>query len=148
MQGLTGGYFGRYGSDMGKPTGGRQSWQELALCTSLSPEEADAIFFPKPGGKSKQADKFCLACPVRDKCLEQALVLGPSAIGFWAGTTEPERRRMAGFLRMLPSEFDIPEPTARSRRLRSIPAGDNILNDPLFGVEGPSMEEELRMYGM
>jgi WhiB family redox-sensing transcriptional regulator len=131
---------------MGKPIGGRSGWQELARCATLTPKESDAIFFPKPGGKSKQADAFCLGCPVRDKCLDQALTLGPSAIGFWAGTTEPERRRMAGFLKMLPSEFDIPEP--RNRMPRRIPVSDNVLGDPLFGVEGPSMDEELRMYGM
>lgn len=133
---------------MGKPIGGREGWQELALCAQLSPIEADAIFFPKPGGKSKQADEFCKGCPVRAKCLDRALTMGPSAIGFWAGTTEPERRRMAGFLKMLPSEFDIPEPTLKSRRLRPIPSLDNVLNDPLYGVEGPTRDEELRMYGL
>lgn len=123
-------------SNVGKPI---SSWRTEAKCAKLAPSESDAIFFPKPGGKSKTADIFCSDCPVRNKCLNEALLRGGS--GFWAGTTEPERRRMTLFLKLLPNQLDdfMPvEPTARSRRLILVPVSVNVLNDPLYDVADPT----------
>lgn len=139
---------------MGKPIGSRprSRWEELALCRNLTPEQADAIFFPSGGGKSNKAQKFCESCPVLKECLQNALEKG--AVGFWAGTTEPERRRMIEFLQLIPSQLDtIPDVVPVRPKYRKITPNENPLNDPLFGVDGPSDDElssleNLRAYGM
>lgn len=70
----------------------------------------------------------------------------------WAGTTEDERRRMAKFLGLVTSQLDDflpPAPTVKDRPRRIKPKA-NPLDDPLFGVEGPSEAElaDLALYGM
>lgn len=118
------------------------SWRNKRKCRNLTPQEADKIFFPKPGGKSKAAKEFCSDCPVINKCLDEAITLG--LIGMWAGTTDGERRRMVEFI----GSIDVvmpPEPTAQTRRPKRIPADPNPLRDPLYGVEGPSLEEVIQL---
>lgn len=112
-------------------------------CSQLAPEEADALFFPPPGGKSKAAKLFCSDCPVIDTCLKNQLRLGGP--GFWAGTTESERARMVTFLGMLPAELDDFVPPVKRNKVRRIVKEANILGDPLYDIEGPSPEEELKM---
>jgi WhiB family redox-sensing transcriptional regulator len=45
-----------------------------------------------PGNLAK-AQALCEICPVRQECLEVALV-DPDLVGLWGGTTELERRGM------------------------------------------------------
>lgn len=133
-------------SVMGKSSAG---WRDRAKCAKLSISESDQLFFPGPGGKSKAAAKFCEGCPVVAECLNETLALG--GVGFWAGTTEGERERMIKFLGLMPAQLDtVPEEVPRRRKLRNIPAATNILDDPLYGVEGPSELElaDLSRYGM
>lgn len=136
---------------------GSGSWRNKRKCRNLTPEQADKIFFPKPGGKSKAAKAYCLDCPVISQCLKENLALGALSQGMWAGTTEPERRRMAQFMGLVAVELDNfmpPEPKARDRRLRRIPPKVNELDDPLYGLEGPSddeimlMETEAKSFGL
>lgn len=61
-------------------------------CDDLSPVEADKLFFPGPGGKVNKARKFCDSCPIVGICLQNAIDY--ELEGFWAGTTEDERRSM------------------------------------------------------
>lgn len=137
---------------MGIPEGAEsQSWRYKRKCKNLSPSQADTIFFPKPGGKSNAAKKYCETCPVINRCLDEALALG--LVGMWAGTTEGERRRMADFVGSLACVMP-PEPTAKTRKLRRILSDPNVLDDPLFGLEGPSdievleLETNRHLYGL
>ena len=136
---------------MGNEHAESSDWRTRRKCSKLSPKQSDEIFFPKPGGKSKRAKLFCSTCPVQKQCLDNAIL--NNEMGMWAGTTEGERRRMAGFLGLVAAELDNflpPEPTRKDRVLRPIRKDANILGDPLFGVEGPDEAEleRLRLYGM
>lgn len=137
-------HFSLYGKPM--PDGvhaGSRSWRNKRKCAKLTPAEADSIFFVKAGGKSKAAKAYCSDCPVLSNCLDEQIRLGGP--GFWAGTTEEERRRMAQFLKLVPMEVEDFAPPIVRRKVRSIKKEPNILSDPLYGVQGPSPEEELKM---
>lgn len=69
-----------------------QYWQNKSKCKALTPEQADALFFPPSGGKPQKADRFCSNCPVRGICLVDAIE--NKLTGFLAGTTEDDRRIM------------------------------------------------------
>jgi WhiB family transcriptional regulator, redox-sensing transcriptional regulator len=57
--------------------------------------EADAeLFFSQDETLQQEALSLCAACPVRQECLEHALVNGEQ-YGIWGGTREGERRRLA-----------------------------------------------------
>lgn len=115
-------------------------WHDDMKCGKLSPEIADKIFFPKPGGKSKTARMFCQRCPVEPQCLNEALQYGGP--GFWAGTTEEERKRMANFLGLLPAQLDDFVPPVVRRRLRIVRSTEPV-KDLLADLDGPT-EEELK----
>jgi hypothetical protein len=115
-------------------------WRDKMKCRKLTPEQADQVFFPKPGGKSKTARLFCEGCDVIDKCLNEQLRLGGP--GFWAGTTEEERRHMVEFLGLLPMQLDDFIPPVTRPRLRRV-VREAPLKDLLADVEGPT-EEELK----
>lgn len=73
-------------------------WEERAACRGLDP----AIFFEatfsqlsgqyRPDGVER-AKAICRPCPVREDCLEAAL-LRREPEGVWGGLTEEERRRL------------------------------------------------------
>jgi len=65
------------------------SWQERALCAQTDPE----AFFPEKGGSTREAKRVCLACDVRQECLEYALA-HDERFGIWGGLSERERRRL------------------------------------------------------
>ena len=134
-------------------SGDYADWRTYSKCAKLSPEEADALFFPGPGGKSKKAEKFCTqgpTCPVLSQCLSRALAKGTT--GFWAGTTELEREQMrlfeADVAASIPdpiSSFLPAEPNRKTRRLRPVPTITQLVHDPLAGVSGPTLIEEMQM---
>lgn len=68
-------------------------------CAELTPQEADAMFFPGSGGKPSKARAYCVDCPFYQGCLEEAAL--NSLQGFWAGLTDSERRLWAVHKRML-----------------------------------------------
>ena len=71
-----------------------EAWWLESKCSTLPYEEADRIFFPKQGGKVNKARKFCNeGCPVVKECLMGAIE--GKLEGFFAGTTEKERKVMA-----------------------------------------------------
>ena len=130
--------------------GEASDWRALAKCATLSAEETDAIFFPPPGGKSKRAELFCQGCPVMRECLNTSLA--PGTTGFWAGTTERDRRGMREFVSSVPrplaiSECMPKEPTRKARRLKPVPNSTSIPSVGIDYIEGPSLVEELRMLG-
>lgn len=75
----------------------KQDWMREGLCTSLSPEEADDIFFIGPGKSSKRARLFCAGCPVKRDCGNYALTYDEQ--GIWAGNTEDDRKCLDVFIR-------------------------------------------------
>jgi WhiB family transcriptional regulator, redox-sensing transcriptional regulator len=66
----------------------RPSWQLRASCAGMGP----AAFFPAPGESVAPARELCPECPVRADCLNHALEHDEQ--GWWAGTSERERRKM------------------------------------------------------
>lgn len=66
-----------------------QPWREHGKCASLTPEQADKLFYLSKGQSSAPAKAFCSDCPVRKPCLFFALFYKES--GIWAGTTDKER---------------------------------------------------------
>lgn len=64
-------------------------WSQQAACRGLDPE----IFYPISDDEAGEAKAICAACPVRQPCLENALV-EREKYGVWGGLTERERRRL------------------------------------------------------
>ena len=62
---------------------------EFGLCSQTDPE----AFFPEKGGLARAAKQTCLACEVRDECLEYAIENGEQ-YGMWGGKSEHERRKI------------------------------------------------------
>lgn len=64
-------------------------WRDAAAC-----RDADtAIFFRERGENATAAKAVCAGCPVREACLEYALVAF-ERFGVWGGLSEVERRRL------------------------------------------------------
>lgn len=59
-------------------------------CRSVAPE----VFFPSDGVGVDAARRICEGCPVKEPCLEYALVHRVEH-GVWGGASERERRRIA-----------------------------------------------------
>lgn len=78
------------------------AWQQRAACAKA--RDADQ-FFPGGGRPSNRSKKFCGECPVRDECLDWALVHEEE--GIWGGLTEKERERLV--LSALPLSMTIRE---------------------------------------
>lgn len=51
------------------------------------------IFYPERGSSTKEAKDVCRGCPVKDQCLDYALMNGEK-FGIWGGTSERERRKI------------------------------------------------------
>lgn len=68
---------------------GDRSWMEQAKCVGM----ADEVFFPERGQSVNEAKAICASCPVREACLEYALV-AVERFGIWGGASERERRRL------------------------------------------------------
>lgn len=59
-------------------------------CRSVDPE----VFFPSDGVGVEAARRICDGCPVKEPCLEYAIVHRVEH-GVWGGASERERRRIA-----------------------------------------------------
>lgn len=71
-----------------------ERWQDWAACKGMNPD----VFYPPDGVGEAFAKKFCRSCPVREQCLEYALVRREKD-GIWGGMTTKERDRLARQLR-------------------------------------------------
>jgi len=68
------------------------SWQELARCRGY---DTSYFFLDEKGNHSKTAFRaLCDSCPVKQMCLEDAIVY--DAYGVWGGLTHIERRAKYG----------------------------------------------------
>ncbi|MFH5821346.1 WhiB family transcriptional regulator [Georgenia sp. AZ-5] len=65
-----------------------QDWVSQAACAQAAP---DALFVR--GAAQRTARKVCFGCPVRLRCLAEALAEDIS-FGVWGGLTERERRAL------------------------------------------------------
>lgn len=69
-----------------------QEWYERALCAEVDGD----LWFPEAGGISSetaQAKEICGRCPVKEECLEEALVNNVT-YGIWGQTTPVERNEL------------------------------------------------------
>ena len=64
-------------------------WMARGNCA----EEPPAMFFPSDGVGVEIARRICATCPVKEPCLEHALV-NRIDHGVWGGASERERRRI------------------------------------------------------
>ena len=64
-------------------------WMARGNCAHESP----STFFPSDGVGVEVARRICATCPVKDRCLEHALV-NRIDHGVWGGCSERERRRI------------------------------------------------------
>jgi WhiB family redox-sensing transcriptional regulator len=69
--------------------GMNQHWRQLARCLGADPR----LFYPVSDEDAEPAIEICMLCPVREACLEHALVARERE-GVWGGLTERERRRV------------------------------------------------------
>jgi hypothetical protein len=119
-----------------------------AKCNELTPQEADALFFPGSGGKPTKAESFCSGCPVLADCLNDAIKYRLE--GFIAGTTLEDRCRMAMHYRTIVvtpltelMERHLPE--RAKRKVRTVyrkfgpPIPDTL--DYLDSLDGPYLEQ-------
>jgi WhiB family redox-sensing transcriptional regulator len=65
------------------------SWRHRSACRGVDPD----VFYPVSDEAAEAAKAVCATCPVRQPCLEYALVKRERD-GVWGGATERERRRM------------------------------------------------------
>ena len=65
------------------------SWRQRAACRGVDPD----VFYPATDEEAEEPKAICGICPVREACLEYALV-NRERDGVWGGATERERRRM------------------------------------------------------
>jgi len=70
------------------------TWEDDAACRGGDVE----LFFSIEEADQAEALEFCEACPVRDRCLETA-VLNQEMYGIWGGMLEGDRRRIIRDLR-------------------------------------------------
>jgi len=71
------------------------SWMGRGKCRELPPD----TFFPSDGVGVEVARRVCADCPVKEPCLEYAMV-NHIDHGVWGGTSERERRRIARHRRL------------------------------------------------
>jgi WhiB family redox-sensing transcriptional regulator len=64
-------------------------WMGRGNCVNEPP----SLFFPSDGVGVEIARKICATCPVKERCLEYALV-NRIDHGVWGGSSERERRRI------------------------------------------------------
>jgi len=65
------------------------TWRQRAACRGV---DAD-VFYPLSDEMAEEAKAICADCPVREACLEHALMTRERD-GVWGGLTERERRRI------------------------------------------------------
>lgn len=80
------------------------AWMVSAQCRDHPPE----LFFPPDGAGVVVAQRVCAACPVRDACLDYAIVYRIDH-GVWGGASERQRRRLARSKRDLSPQFQSTE---------------------------------------
>jgi WhiB family transcriptional regulator, redox-sensing transcriptional regulator len=68
-------------------------WDTEWMARGNCADEAPSRFFPSDGVGVEVARRICATCPVKDQCLEHALI-NRIDHGVWGGASERERRRI------------------------------------------------------
>lgn len=79
------------------------TWMANGNCAHRPPE----LFFPSDGVGVDRARKVCVDCPVKEPCLEYALINRVDH-GVWGGCSERERRRILKARRVALSGGETP----------------------------------------
>jgi hypothetical protein len=68
-----------------------KSWHDHASCAGMNPN----LWFPEKGNTrdAEMAKEICLACPVRDDCLADAMIRGEE-FGIWGGVSQRGREQL------------------------------------------------------
>lgn len=66
-----------------------KEWRQEAACRDVD----TSVFFPETDEEAAAALALCATCPVRESCLEFALVTRQDD-GIWGGMTETDRKRL------------------------------------------------------
>lgn len=61
-------------------------WAKEGACVGMDPD----LFFPHVGLVRREAREACARCPVREECLQHALV-NHETFGLWGGTSDRQR---------------------------------------------------------
>jgi WhiB family redox-sensing transcriptional regulator len=67
-----------------------ENWHAEAACRGMDPN----IFHPARGEDVAGPKAVCAECPVKDPCLDYAIVT-PGCSGVWGGLSQDERERIA-----------------------------------------------------
>lgn len=115
-------------------------------CRELTPEEADALFWPPIGGKSKSAKQYCSTCPIQRICLQESI--DGKYVGYWSGSTDDERltwkkanKGYSDFLESLMPEEPDPDVRVVFRALYTAEAQPHY--DWMDEVDAPEAELKL-----
>jgi WhiB family redox-sensing transcriptional regulator len=65
-------------------------WSAFASCQDAK----DVSFFPQNKAQERAAIAICGICPVREECLDHALMTN-ERLGMWGGVSEKQRRALA-----------------------------------------------------
>jgi WhiB family redox-sensing transcriptional regulator len=65
-------------------------WSAFASCQDAK----DISFFPQNKAQERAAKTICGICPVREECLDHALMTN-ERLGMWGGVSEKQRRALA-----------------------------------------------------
>lgn len=113
---------------------------ETRCAKELTPHEADALFFPPAGGKPHKAKAFCKSCPFIDKCLIDAIE--KKLVGYFAGTTDDDRRRMVFVHDMKIKVTGLDMPPEPDRVVRKVYRKVFTATDPRDWLDDSDLEPE------
>jgi ParB family transcriptional regulator, chromosome partitioning protein len=99
-------------------------WMVRGLCRQTDPE----AFYPEKGGSTREVKKICLACEVRQDCLQYA-VERDERFGIWGGLSERERRK-------LKRRRKRPHPPIHQQ-----PGGISMTSKPLRGLAAITIDD-------
>ena len=88
-------------------------WMADAACNGADPE----VFFPELGQSAAAAKAICGVCPVRERCLADAMAADVRH-GVWGGLSPNERLALAGRRRRRDTERSSTQTTGPVRRRR------------------------------
>lgn len=78
------------------------TWMEQAACREADP----TIFDPDVTADDTDAKLYCFDCPVRDDCLQHALVR--NEVGIWGGTNDARRKSLRRKLGIRVVRWELP----------------------------------------
>ncbi len=106
----------------------RDEWMADGLCRQVDGE----VWYPEKGSSNRDAKQICLACPVKDECLQYALE-HDEQFGVWGGLSSAERRNLRE-----------PGPQRHGRRLTTDQERE-VITLLRSGLSGPAVARRFRV---